>query len=1093
MELVRGIPITEYCDQHQLDPRQRLELFVTVCRAVQHAHQKGIIHRDLKPSNVLVEQHDVTPIPKIIDFGVAKAINRELTEKTLFTNFAQMIGTPLYMSPEQAELSGLDVDTRSDIYSLGVLLYELLTGTTPFDRERLHAAAYDELRRIIREEEPPRPSVRISSLSLRVEDPPWRERAGVRETAADVATTVTDRRRTDSRRLMQTVRGDLDWIVMTCLEKDRNRRYESASALAADVQRFLDHEPVQARPPRPFAGVRKWSRRHRGLLVATAATVLVSGLILAGSIGWIVRDRAARRSATETAARNAINEATRLIGQEKWTNALASIERAEDVLASSGHAGELTSRAKELRKDIDMVIRLEEIRSGPETENALKNNKSYDPETDTKNLLAFREYGIDVEALAPREVAERIKGSDIRRELVVALECWARWRRTFIDEDQIWSRLIQIARLSDPDPWRDRLREALELENEERKTALNDLAASMPVDELPPQTSYLLAQLLRDAGDPHKAVEILLVARKRRPDDFWTNVSLGGCYSADMKPAQLDEAIRYLTAAQALRPESTNTLNSLAVALGEKGLIDEAIDLFREMIRLKPEEVHGHRNLGVAFEKKELWDESIACYRKAIELRPDYSYLHGYLASAQKAKGAVNEAIASYREAIRLNPDDADAHGVLGALLSNNGFLDDAIPHFREAIRLKPSISVVHENLGITLAKKGLLEEALACYREAIRLDPNNANAHCELGNALTKNGLLDEAIVCYREAIRQKPDFADAHNNLGNVLEKKGLLDDAIDCIREATRLNPDEENYHHNLGILLGRQGLFDEAIPCLREAIRLQPSQSDTHYTLGQVFENKGSLEEAVSSFRKSLELRQGLHRNSQSMPRPFYANLDPLVPLARCLQKLGRVDEAAKLLADFETRTAYDFNVRGVAYLSIEQFEKALNDFNRAFELAPDNLALWTNRGFTYQSQGRYREAVQDFERALALKSDATNELSFLAWTLATASDESVRDGKRAVELTTKAAELTNHKDAFILDKLAVAYAEAGDFTAAVKWANKAIELAADESRQEFISHLEAFKSGRPWRDKDNLSAPSSSSRSDPKSQNLTPKS
>jgi tetratricopeptide (TPR) repeat protein len=288
MELVRGIPITEYCDQHQLDPRQRLELFVTVCRAVQHAHQKGIIHRDLKPSNVLVEQHDVTPIPKIIDFGVAKAIDRELTEKTLFTNFAQMIGTPLYMSPEQAELSGLDVDTRSDIYSLGVLLYELLTGTTPFDRERLHAAAYDELRRIIREEEPPRPSVRISSLSL------W-ERAGVRETAADLATTVTDRRRTDTRRLVQTVRGDLDWVVMKCLEKDRNRRYESASGLAQDIERYLADEHVLARPPSRLGRATKWARRHRTLVasivVSVATLVVICFIVLALSNVVITRER----------------------------------------------------------------------------------------------------------------------------------------------------------------------------------------------------------------------------------------------------------------------------------------------------------------------------------------------------------------------------------------------------------------------------------------------------------------------------------------------------------------------------------------------------------------------------------------------------------------------------------------------------------------------------------------------------------------------------------------------------------------------------------------------------------------------------------
>ncbi len=218
MELVKGIPITDYCDQARLAPRQRLELFIDVCAAVQHAHQKGIIHRDLKPSNVMVTVQDGKPLVKVIDFGIAKALGQQLTDKTLFTCFAQMIGTPLYMAPEQAALSNVDVDTRSDVYALGVLLYELLTGTTPFDKERLSGVSYDEMRRIIREEEPPRPSTRISTL-------------------AQASRTVSANPGIDAKQRSRLCRGDLDWIVMKALEKDRDRRYESASAFAADVQR----------------------------------------------------------------------------------------------------------------------------------------------------------------------------------------------------------------------------------------------------------------------------------------------------------------------------------------------------------------------------------------------------------------------------------------------------------------------------------------------------------------------------------------------------------------------------------------------------------------------------------------------------------------------------------------------------------------------------------------------------------------------------------------------------------------------------------------------------------------------------------------
>ena len=300
MELVQGVPITEYCDQCNLPTRERLELFVSVCQAVQHAHQKGVIHRDLKPTNVLVAMQDGRPAPKIIDFGVAKAIGQRLTEHTLMTAFAQMVGTPLYMSPEQAELSPLGVDTRSDIYSLGVLLYELLTGVTPFDKDRLHSASYDELRRIIREEEPPWPSARLSSLALR-------ERAGVRETAK-LATTVAERRRTDTRRLLQTVRGDLDWIVMKCLDKDRNRRYETANGLAKDIQRHLNDEPIDARRPTAAYRLKKFIRRNKvGVLAGLAiGAALVAGLILA-SVGFVQARRQSRIATAEAVKSTAIS------------------------------------------------------------------------------------------------------------------------------------------------------------------------------------------------------------------------------------------------------------------------------------------------------------------------------------------------------------------------------------------------------------------------------------------------------------------------------------------------------------------------------------------------------------------------------------------------------------------------------------------------------------------------------------------------------------------------------------------------------------------------------------------------------------------
>src|SRR6185436_17719423 len=269
-----------------LTTRERLELFITVCQAVQHAHQKGVIHRDIKPTNVLVAMQDGKPSPKIIDFGVAKAVGHRLTEHTLTTAFAQIVGTPLYMSPEQAELSPLGVDTRSDIYSLGVMLYELLAGTTPFDKDRLHAASYDELRRIIREEEPPRPSARISTL------------------AADLATTVAEHRRTDAHRLSQIVRGELDWIVMKALDKDRNRRYETPNSLARDVERYLNDEPVQACPPSAAYRLRKFIRRNK---IAAAFVLLLVAATAALALSNVQTRISERRAITENAKAQAVS------------------------------------------------------------------------------------------------------------------------------------------------------------------------------------------------------------------------------------------------------------------------------------------------------------------------------------------------------------------------------------------------------------------------------------------------------------------------------------------------------------------------------------------------------------------------------------------------------------------------------------------------------------------------------------------------------------------------------------------------------------------------------------------------------------------
>jgi formylglycine-generating enzyme required for sulfatase activity len=338
MESVRGLPITDYCDRNRLDTRARLELFMQVCDAVQHAHHKGIIHRDIKPSNVLVMIQDEKPRPKIIDFGVAKATNQRLTEKTVFTERGQLIGTPEYMSPEQAEMTTLDVDTRTDIYSLGVLLYELLVGSLPFDRKQLYAGGYAEIQRNIRDVEPPLPSKRLSTLG-------------------DASKTAAAKRRTDLRVLMRELREDMDWIIMKANEKDRTRRYPTASEFAADIARHLRDEPILAGPPGVLYRMRKLVRKHRRAFVAAALLLGLAG----AAVGAVRHARAADFWRYEAMAREAIERAD-LAEARQRVDFLAKTWRGEPVVEELEGRLSLAEREDRIRRGTEFLAEAEKRR-----------------------------------------------------------------------------------------------------------------------------------------------------------------------------------------------------------------------------------------------------------------------------------------------------------------------------------------------------------------------------------------------------------------------------------------------------------------------------------------------------------------------------------------------------------------------------------------------------------------------------------------------------------------------------------------------------------------------------------------------------------
>jgi serine/threonine protein kinase/Flp pilus assembly protein TadD len=636
MELVHGVPITQFCDDNQLTPRERLALFVPVCQAIQHAHQKGIIHRDIKPSNVLVTLYDEKPVPKIIDFGVAKAIEQRLTEKTLFTQFGTLVGTFEYMSPEQAEMNASGVDTRSDIYSLGVLLYELLTSTTPLQRERLREAALDELVRLIKEEEPPRPSVRLSS--------------------SDTLPKIAAARKTEPAKLAKLVRGEIDWIVMRCLEKERSRRYETANGLARDVERYLDDEPVEACPPSATYRLRKFLRKNRKL-AAGAAFCLVVALVVASNGLWFAHKR------SETAGR--VEEALRRVGelqqQGRWPEALEAAQRAEELLRLGVGSADLQQRVHVVLTDLKMLQRLEEIRL---EEAALKDRNIHDFQS--ISLLyaeAFRNFGVDVDTLGAEVAAERIRAHPIHIEVAAALDHWAHirlYQMAKTSEEPNWQHLRAVARIADPDPWRNRLREALS-GIPVNKQLLQDLARSPGLGSQSVLTLRLLGNYLADAGEVPTAIAILRQAQQWHPDDFWITNDLADYLQQSPQPT---ESLRFYTAALALRPQSARTHTMIGSILLDQGSRRQAIAAFNEAARLLSE----------------------GSWVYLIEFIP--------WAKALKEKGALEEAVAAFREASRLKPDEAGIYVNWGNALLFCGALEEAIAAYDQAFATLKRISV---------------------------------------------------------------------------------------------------------------------------------------------------------------------------------------------------------------------------------------------------------------------------------------------------------------------------------------------------------------------------------------------------------------
>jgi serine/threonine protein kinase/Flp pilus assembly protein TadD len=854
MDLVRGGPITKYCDDHHLSPRQRLELFIPVCQALQHAHQKGIIHRDLKPSNVLVALYDGKPVPKIIDFGVAKAAGQTLTEKTLVTSFGAMVGTLEYMSPEQAEINQLDIDTRSDIYSLGVLLYELLTGTTPFTRKELEKGGMLEMLRVIREQEPSKPSTRLST--------------------AEGLPTLAANRGTEPAKLMKLVRGELDWIVMKALDKDRNRRYEAANALAGDLQRYLADEPVHACPPSAAYRLRKFARRNKAAL-AMVSVVAAAALLVVGSLGWVARDRKAREHevardrvareqeiAQDQATRQAViaervtlalEEARKRQQEGRWREALDAAKRADALTAAGGVDDETHRRVREVLGDMQMLANLEEVRA-----RSTINEAGFDlKEEDGGTVRAFREYGIDIDALDRDEAARRIRDKSIRYELAVFLDSWSHVRRRLENRGakragKDWKELLEVARAADPDPWRDQFRNAVL--NNDRK-ALVELAASAPISSLPVETVDRLGDALMSKETIEEAADFLKKGQRLHPQDYWINVNLANCL-LEMGPQHRDDAIRYYTAAVALRPEATLSYSNLANALATQGKLDEAIDCYRKAIEISPKRSWLHVRLAISLSRQGKPDEAAAVSREAGCLQLD-------------------EAVAACREAVRLRPDDPMAHFNLGAALGKQGKLDEAIAAYQEALRRKPDLmakkivnNLARDFVACPDPKARDPKQAAELLRQVMAQYPTFAqDLDPELLAGYAPMFLLADDTDAYRQqcarALDEVGDTAEARTAY-LVARTCALAPDAVtdpaklvEMAERAVQFRP-EPHYLHTLGLAYYRAGQFDKAIELLHRSMKGNwRAHAANWLVLAMAHQRLGHAEEARKWFDKAVQ--------------------------------------------------------------------------------------------------------------------------------------------------------------------------------------------------------------------------------------------
>ena len=828
MRFIRGGSLRDAIDEFykpehaKKDPGERavafrglLQRFTTACNTTAYAHSRGVIHRDLKPDNIMLGPYGET---LVVDWGLAKSVGRDEpardpAEESVRpaalpdgegTQTGAAVGTVAFMSVEQA-LGRKEVGPASDVFSLGATLHQLLTGQTPYRGAlALVDAAAGKF---------PRPG-----------------------------------------QVRRDVPRALEAICLKAMAFRPEERYATALDLARDVDRWLADEPTAAYREPWRVRAWRWVKRHRTPVTATAAALLVAALMLGGGLWWKLDQdaRAAAAAARQAEERDGdvragLVEVGRLRDQGRLGEARKALEVAEK-LAASGSPAELVERVRQARKDLDMVAELEET--------PLLETQIHEGGFDLAGVLegygkAFQKYGIDVEIMEPAEAAARIRASDIGEQLIVALDGWASLLPT--EDRERFRRLVEVAGRADGDDQRKQLRQAWAQAN---RQALEALLDHWDIPSLPPTTADAVSRRLLQLGSVSRSEQLLRAVQHVHPNDFWVNHELYRMLSKT--PAGREEAIGFLRAALAVKPDSPGAHYNLGNVLSDRGRPEEAEKEYHRAVQLKDDYAEPHYNLGVLLDKQGKRKEALKEYRRAVQLKEGLPEAHNNLGVVLRAQGRPEEAEKEYRRAIQLRDNYPEAHDNLGLLLKRLGRPEEAEKEYRRAILLKEDDPEAHNNLANLLADRRLPGEAMMEYRRAILLKEDYPEAHNNLANQLANRGWPQEAEKEYRRAIQLEEGYPEAHNNLGNLLADRGRLEEAEREYRRALVLKKDYPEAHNNLGSLLDDLGRPEEAAKEYHRAIQLKDDYPKAHWGLGIVLQHQGKFGEAILSLQQALKL-------------------------------------------------------------------------------------------------------------------------------------------------------------------------------------------------------------------------------------------